>query len=552
MAGAALGAAQSQQSLLTSYATSALAAANTALENLSNSDYAYVTGVANAFSPFNPALPVLPAAPTTLAIGTAPMVQTITAPAPPAVPSITPPVAPDIPGIVIPVPPSMSSVTMDNIAAPTFEPLPAMPIWAEVVIENLQVEYPQDITLSPYVPSFTNEDILIKDDPMVAAIMDRITNNLSGGSGLTQDVEDAIFNRDLERNEQTLEDTTDKMVAMWAKKGFSLPDGLLAHSLSEVQKEYMNKKIDRSREIAIKQADLEQNNLFKSMEAGVSLAFKLIEQLNTYKEMVFKIEETVVKYANEYLDMQIKAHNAIIDVLKAKIQLHELNIRAQTVKVENYKAQIEALMAINGVNENDVRLYSSQITAAVEKYRGELSGDTVKAQIFSTQMQGVLAQSQVNESIIKSYAEQVRAGLAQAEVYKAEVEGMAAEVGAQKLIIEANIAQVTAWAKGADAQIAAHNSDVEIFKATGQMALAATELANKTAEVAFRGAIEQSKILTANAQIIAGSIEAAGKSRIAAASGVAQAASSLAAGAMAAVHAQASFSYAETMQLSEQ
>ncbi|MBU2049351.1 MAG: hypothetical protein KKH61_10290, partial [Gammaproteobacteria bacterium] len=45
--------------------------------------------------------------------------------------------------------------------------------------------------------------------------------------------------------------------SMWAKKGWSLPDGLLAHSLSEVQKEYMNKGLDRSREIAIKQADLE-------------------------------------------------------------------------------------------------------------------------------------------------------------------------------------------------------------------------------------------------------------------------------------------------------
>lgn len=551
MAGAALTAVQTQQTLLTGYATEALATANTALESLADSDYTYVTGISNVFAPFNPALPVLPAAPTTLTIGTPPAVSAISIPSPPAVPSITQPSAPTLSTIVVPTAPPVSSITMQNVTAPSIVEVPTMPALANVSIEDLTVEYPAPLSLAPYAPSFTNEDILIRDDPMVSAIMDRITNNLSGGSGLTQEIEDAIFNRDLERNEQTLEDTTDKVISMWAKKGFSLPDGLLGHSLSEVQKEYMNKKIDRSREIAIKQADLEQNNLFKSMEIGASLAFKLIEQLNAYKELVFKIEETVVKYANEYLDMQIKAHNSVIDVLKATVQIHELNIRAQTAKVENYKAQIEGLMAINGVNESNVRLYSAQITAAVEKYRGELSGDTIKAQIFSTQMQGVLAQAQVNESMIKAYAEEIRAGIAQAEVYKAEVEGMTAEIGAQKLIIEANIAQVAAWAKGADAQIATYNSAVEVFKATGQMAIATTELANKTAEVTFRGAIEQSKILTANAQIIAGSIEAAGKSRIAAAAGVAQSASSLAAGAMAAVHAQASMSYAESMPLAE-
>jgi hypothetical protein len=387
---------------------------------------------------------------------------------------------------------------------------------------------------------------------MVKAIMDRLANNITyGGTGLSADVEADIWARDKERNEQQLEDTTDKIFAMWAKRGFALPDGLLAHSLSEVQKEYMNKMLDRTRDIAIKQAELEQMNLFKSMELGVSLAFKLIEEWVRYEELVYRAQESTAKYANEYLELTIKAHNDTVEVYKACVQAYEVQVRAEMTKVEIYRAQIQAALATVQMNEQTVKLYATQIDAEIAKYKGVLEGDKIYAEIFSEQVRGVLAQAQVQESLIKVYVEQVRACETKANIYKAELAGMASEIEAEKLKIEANMASINAWAKQTDALIAVYGGKLEKYKAEVAYNVSAAEIANKAEEANLRLQIEKARIAVQEAATFQHLITAQAQIGSAAAAAAAHSASSLAVGALTAVNAHSSMTYSETMGLKE-
>lgn len=415
-----------------------------------------------------------------MAIGTAPDIVPLTLPITrPVKPTYATPVLGAMLDITLPDVPTVNFPTMD-ITPPVYN-IPAPKQW-----------------------NFDINNILISDDPLVMECVSRLTNNIRyGGTGLTPAIEDAIWNRDLERNEQTLQDSTDKAVQAWAKMGFSLPDGMLAHSLAELQKEYENRRIDRSREIAIKQAELEQVNLFKSIELASGLMAHIIGLEIEYEKLVLEAQNLTAKYANEYIDMQIKAYIAQVDAYKARSQVYEMLIRAELAKVEVYKTQIEG-----------------------QKLIGE-----------------------VNEQTVKIYAEKHRAIAILIDAYKSEIQAMTAELEMEKTKIEANKLQFDAWAKKADVAIAKYNGEIEMYKANSSVNISKAELMSKQAEAEARINLAYVELKVKSLEANNREMDLKAQITMGALKGVADAYSSMAAGAMAAISARASMSYEETAQI---
>ena len=416
------------------------------------------------------------AQPGAIAIGTAPDLVALTLPITrPVKPTYANPVLGEMREIVLPDIPTINFPTID-ITPPVYN-IPAPKQW-----------------------NFDVNNILISDDPLVMECINRLTNNIRyGGTGLTPAVEAAIWDRDLERNEQTLQDSTDKTVTAWAKMGFSLPDGMLAHSVAELQKEYENRRIDRSREIAIKQAELEQTNLFKSIELASGLMAHVIGLEIEYEKLVLQAQEFTAKYANEYIGMQIEVYKAQVEAYRIRAQVYETLIRSELAKVEVYKAQLEGQKLIGEINEQTVKIYSERMRAI---------------------------------SIL-------------IDAYKSEIQAMTAELEMEKTKIEANKLQFDAWAKKADVAIAKYNGEVEMFKASSTVNISKAELMSKQWEAATR-------INMAGVELKVKSLEAANTSAdrraqitMGALKGVEDAYSSMASGLMAALSARASMSYSE-------
>jgi hypothetical protein len=412
--------------------------------------------------------------------------------------------APDIVSITIPTKPDKPEI--DNIDLGFLYSI-ALPDIPTVSFPSLDITAPIYNITSPKEWSFeVSSNILITDNPMIQAAITRLTNNINnGGTGLSPSVEAAIFARDLERNEQQLIDSTDKITSLWAKKGFSLPDGDLAHSFSEIQKEYMNKQLDRSREISIKQAELEQSNLFKSIELTISLASQLINMLIQYEELVFKNQEATAKFANEYIDLQIKTYASKVDAYRATAQVHEMLIRGEIAKVDLYKAQIEG-----------------------QKLIGEINAQT-----------------------IQSYVEQLKSSAILIDRYKAEVSAMVSELEVEKAKIESNKLQFDIWAKNADVQIAKYAGETDVFKASSQINISVAELQSKQVEAQAQMSLAYAGVSMRSFEIAERSMNLKASIAMEAAKGVASATSSMAAGAMAALSVNASMGYSESMSLEE-
>lgn len=551
MAGSALQEVGSNMTQISSLIKQTMAAATGAVTALGSLPWGYVTGVYQ--SPIGtidiktPELPPMPEAPGfTLLPG--PYSQNN--PSPPTDPDDSPPKIPHIGSIGIPTDPTENPASFSPPLKPTRRSVvfPSLPVidWGSFTATK-----PDPIVITPIHHSFLLDDISSEDE-LVPIIRNRLKNNiLYGGTGLTAAVEEAIWKRDLERNELQLQDSIDKATQAWAKKGFVLPDGMLADTLSVLQKEYMDKLLDRSREISIKQAELEQTNIFKSMEIGINLIATLFEQLYKYEELYLRCQEDYAKFSNEYIELQIKAHNDMVETYKAEVQIYEILLKAQMAKVELYKAQIEGAIAVITLNEAETKMYMAEIEAEVKRYTGILEGNKIRADVFSAKCQGAMAKAKIEEIKIQAYAEQVKGYIAKYEAYAARVKGYEANMLAEKAKMEANAEHCRGQANLVNALSAYYNAGVSAWKASGDHAIALASMVKDASASQIHAAIEQNKSYVAASEVVSRSMQGATAGLIQRGVAIANATSSMAAGAMAALHTAASISYGETMSLKE-
>ena len=403
-------------------------------------------------------------------------------PASPSDPSIATYSMPNAPPYSVPSVPTLSNFTIPSFVDGTINPMTAtMP----------------DIDFGvPNIASITADDISY--DTLFTTVKNKLESNiLNGGTMLDPVIEAAIWQRNLERDQQALQDAVDKVTGQWAKFGFSLPDGLLSGSILAVNNEYMNKSLDRSREIAVKQAELEQTGMFKSLELGVSFENMALSHLNEFAKRRLEAAKANGDILVAVFKERVNLFNASLEGFKTNAIVYKATIEAEVARAEVYKAKMAGLQVLAQVDENRVKIYTAQI-GAIEQL----------VNMYNTQVKAVATMYEVEKVKV--------------ELFKGQVDAYAAQLDA---LTKKYIGAVEAY-KG-KIQAYSSNNDVNIKVADGQTRI---NVAQYEASV---------KLMEATARIA----EVQAQVKMEGLKGAAQAASNLAAGAMSAIHASVSDSF---------
>lgn len=339
---------------------------------------------------------------------------------------------------------------------------------------------------------------LLSQDELSDTIKEKLRNNIAdGGTMINIQVEADIWARDLERHEQALQDAVDKLTAQWAKLGFSAPDGLLAGSLIAINNEYMNKRLDRSREIAVKQADLEQQGMFKSLELGIS-----------YEKIIL---DSMSDFAKRRLEVAKANGDILIEVYKQRVVLYNTNLERFKTDALVYKTHIEALLS--------------------------------KAEVYKAKIAAQQLVTQINESEVKLYVAKLSGIEQQVNVYNAQIKGAALQYEAEKSKVDIYKAQIDAYTAQIDGMVKSYMGAIEAYKGQVQGAASVNDVTVKNSEVSARVAIAQYessiKMMEAQARIS----EVSSQVKMEGLKAAAQTTSNMAAGAMSAIHASVQDSY---------
>jgi hypothetical protein len=349
--------------------------------------------------------------------------------------------------VALPAVPSLLSIdiaTFDGVSLPTFD---------GGAIPEMTLVRP---SVTPYTPGTLYNSALFT--AVRTSLQDRIEN---GGTGLAANIEQAIFDRAREREIRTVQDAIDGLERM-ETMGFAFPPGVYLDSRLKIQTEYGKVEAGLSRDIMIKQAELELSNVQEALKLAIAAEGQFMDYTSKVEQRIFEATKYATEAAVQIYNAEVQAYAAKLDAYKTTVQIYEARIRGELAKVEVYKARVAAEQTKAEVN-----------TAIVQQYKVQVDAALSNVEVFKAQVQGVLAAAQIEQVKVQAYAEQIKAYGAKANIFTARVEAYKARMQAEgfkqdayKSTVEAFVAQTNAAAAQANVQIEQVKVEADVYKAS--------------------------------------------------------------------------------------
>ena len=340
--------------------------------------------------------------------------------------------------VSLPAPPNLLSLniaTFDGVTLPTFdEEAPEIDLTAPSVI--------------PFEPGseYSSALMTLLRSTMLTRIQD-------GGTGLAPDVENAIWDRGREREYKSQADALAKLEQMEAM-GFAFPPGVYMDARLRIITETDAALKGFSREVMVKQAELEQSNVLKALEQATMLEGKYLDQWNQIEDRRFQTAKYQTEAQVSIFNAKVEAFKGMLDAYRAKVQVFEARIRAETQKVEVYRAQIAAEQTKADINKTLVEQYKIQsdialstidiFKAKVEAIRTKAEIEKLKIEVFREQIAAFTAKVNSYTSQVEAYKASTTAEVAKQDAFKSKVQAYSATVDAASKVIEARVQELKA------------------------------------------------------------------------------------------------------------
>lgn len=386
-------------------------------------------------------------------------------------------VAPTLTERTVPVAPDLQ-IPLFNSAAPTEDITPP-----EDYAEQFMSAY-RDISPTMVAALDGQMDTFIsrynpRYQAQLSALEDKLSQYLAGGTALAPTIENAIFERSKDKVNAEYRRTRDTAFGDAAKRGFTMPDGAVMSAVRQARQGGADNNARAAVEIAVKQAELEQQNIQFAVTTSAQLRNAVMSASLSYHSNLVQLNGQALDYAKSVMSAAIEVYNTLVkafglrlEAYKADVQVYEVRIRAvgaaieiyraqiaamqaavqvDLAKVDIYKARLEALSVLSGVYRNQVDAVIGQ--ANIEKLKIELFGAQVQAygieaQAKSSEFQGYSALVNGQEARLRAYGEEVRAYVANVEGYRATVMAKQAEIEAIGQINRTTLGQYTAQLDG--------------------------------------------------------------------------------------------------------
>lgn len=203
----------------------------------------------------------------------------------------------------------------------------------------------------------------------------------TGGTGLNPVVEAQIWERDRSRLLRDAARAVDEVTAMWAARGYPVPPGALLDQVSRIDQDARDKIAQASRDVAIKQADLEIENIRFAVDKAISLRTSAIQAAGDYIRTLALGPQLGVQLASSVIDAKAKLANVLTSFYQAKISALELPVRVAIadanadveVRKANLTAQVSVINARVATVEAAARAAGTQAAAALNALNGGAS-----------------------------------------------------------------------------------------------------------------------------------------------------------------------------------
>jgi hypothetical protein len=244
-----------------------------------------------------------------------------------------------------------------------------------------------------------------------------IAEMLAGGTGIPFAVERDMWEQSRQREDASAQKVIDEATEGFAARGFSHPPGVLNAQVLAVREESARKATELSREIAIKDADLEQKNRQFAVEKALDYERIYVGIFLAIVERNFQIAKFGVETAIQVFNMQVTAFNVEQAVFAQKILLYKTQLDAAFFQLKVFEALVEVEKAKGILNQSRAAVFESRVRAY-----------GIQVDAYGKLIDSVRTRSELQKNRV--------------DIYRAEVESNVALINGERAKFEAYDSQV--------------------------------------------------------------------------------------------------------------
>lgn len=205
-----------------------------------------------------------------------------------------------------------------------------------------------DDFLDKYFPDYTAK---------LKTISDWLDNAIkNGGTGIPANIESAIYDRARARLDNQAMRAEKEVFDVYAQRGYPLPPGVATEKLDEVRQNNQNENNNISREIMIKQAELEVDQIRFAIQQGVSLHTGILAAGQNYMGSVLN----AAGIANNRAQGLVNSIIGMYEVINAYVRAE---VAAEGLQLDYDRIQINRDLSVNQI---DVNAFQAKIDARVK------------------------------------------------------------------------------------------------------------------------------------------------------------------------------------------
>lgn len=407
---------------------------------------------------------------------------------------------PDAPTILIPPPPVValpsipSAPTVNLIDTPEYvgEPLPEVPTLYQlslpevptINIDDLNIERPQfvapDALEDTYRPDFIDFHNVVftgvtdaVGNTGVTDMHSRLQTMIAGGTGLPANIEQALFDRAIGRDEVSSVQAIAQSEQEWAAKGFDLPGSTLLARTQEIRQASRSERGRVNRELSIQFHNQEIENLRFSVQQGIALEGQLLQAYTQIYDTARQLADGHFVVAKSVFDTYLDQFRLQLQIYQTDTEVYKIQLEAELTKLEVYKSELEAQRIIGTLNQQLVEIYETElrgVLASVEVFKAQVEAansqiqiELGKIEIYKANIDAYGATINGERVKFEMYSSQVGAEETKAQVYTAQVDAYSSRIGAFKTTVDAEVAKVSGQATALEAQTRIYGEEVNAW-----------------------------------------------------------------------------------------
>jgi uncharacterized protein YjbI with pentapeptide repeats len=289
------------------------------------------------------------------------------------------------------------------------------------------------------------------EDMYTSALLEKLRGKLSvymdGGTGLAPEVEQALWDRARVREDIIAMKAEQEVTNGFAANGWSLPQGVQVAMINEVRQNNAEKASTLSRDIAIKQAELEQANAQFAIEKGIAFENMLANITMQIAQRQFEAARVAVEIAINVFNAKVQLYNTQLQAYQASASVYKTLVDAELVKLEAYKAEIEGQRVLGEINLQKVEIYKATLQgllANVELYKGQLEGVRTQVEVDRSRIEAA-------KLLVETYKTKVDAKSAEYQAWATSIEAESKKMQGFQIEAQAFQARMGGWQSGVEA-----------------------------------------------------------------------------------------------------